>query len=323
MASKYNNYMTDEEKETVIRMYNEGYNTVQIGDCIGKNNSSIGRFLKKNGLCASYNKTGLLNADKKEIIELYSKGMTAREILPLFKDKVKSENTIMSIVKQAGINRGNGVPTNADVNYFEAIDTEAKAYFLGLFLADGNVHRLRRNTEQYAIQICLQAQDRYIIEKFKQEIQSSNKIRSARNQNEYSFGVHSLKMAHDLMDKGVVPCKTFKAELNYNIPQNLFRHYIRGIFDGDGTVYMSKCKTGTKKLRFGFYGTHKLVTQVQDWLIEQINITKHKIFDKEIVSFTIYQKMEDVKGFYDLMYKDATIYLERKKALFDNYLNAN
>lgn len=323
MESKYNKYITEEEQRIVLKMFMEGYNTVQIGKRIGKNNSSIGRFLKKNGLTPQNKKTGLLKADEEKIIELYRGGKTAREILPLFANKVKSENTIMSIVKQAGINRGNGVQTDADVNYFETIDTEEKAYFLGLFLSDGNVHKVKRNTEQYAIQICLQSKDSYILSRFKDEIHSLNKLRFAKNRNECYFGIHSVKMAHDLMRYGVVPCKSLIAELNYDVPKDLFRHYIRGLFDGNGTVYKYKYKNGTERLRFGLYGTYKIVTQFQDWLVEQIGITKHKIFNKGTVSFTVYQKEKDVRQFYDLIYKDTTIYLKRKKELFDNYFNAS
>ena len=297
-------------------MHSEGYNTVEIAKRLNRNNSSIGRFLRKNNLTVNYSKCKLRKSDKEKIVELYQQGLTAKEILSLYNDKVQTENTIMSIVKQVGVNRPRGIVSDADKDYFSVIDTEAKAYYLGLLLTDGNVHKTKRNTEQYVIQIDLKAEDREIIEKFKAEIHSSNQIRiyQNNNRNECLFGVCSTQMAHDLMDKGVFPNKTFEAELNFNIPPELFRHYIRGIFDGDGTVFVSK-----DKLRFGFYGTHKLVSQVQEWLGEQINISQNKVFDKPTVSFVIYQKKMDVLNFYNLIYKDATFYLRRKKDKFDNY----
>ena len=316
ISSKYNNYLTQEEKETILKMHNEGYNTVEIAKELNRNDSSIGRFLKKNNLSASYSKCKLRKSDKEAIIKLYQSGLTAKEILPQFIDKVQTENTIMAIVKQAGIGRPRGNVSDADSDYFSVIDTEAKAYYLGLFLTDGNVCKVKRNTEQYLIQISLKADDKEIIEKFKEEIHSSNKVRIYQNgkRNECLFGISSTKMAHDLMDKGIFPQKTFDTELNYNIPQELFRHYIRGIFDGDGTVFVSK-----DKLRFGFYGTHKLVSQVQDWLNEQIDISMNKVFDKPTVSFVVYQKKNDVLNFYNLIYQDANFYLKRKKEKFENY----
>lgn len=310
MSNKFNNYLSQDEKEIILKMHGEGYNTVEIAKQLNRNDSSIGRFLRKNNLTVNYSKCKLRNSDKDRIVELYQQGLTAKEILSLYKDKVQTENTIMAIVKQAGVNRPRGTVSDADKDYFSVIDTEAKAYYLGLLLTDGNVHKMKRNTDQYVIQIDLKSDDREIIEKFKAEIHSTNKIRvyQNNNRNECLFGICSTKMAHDLMDKGVFPNKSFEAELNYDIPPELFRHYIRGIFDGDGTVFVSK-----DKLRFGFYGTHKLVSQIQKWMGEQIGISQNKVFDKPTVSFVIYQKKIDVLNFYNLMYKDANFYLRRKK----------
>lgn len=316
MSSKYNNYLSNEEKEQILKMYHEGFNTVEIANQLHRNNSSIGRFLKKQNLPVLYSKCKLRTDDKKQIIDLYSKGCTAKEILNIFADKVKSENTIMALVKSVGIERPRGTVSDADCDYFETIDTEAKAYYLGLFLTDGNVHKVKRNTEQYLIQICLQEKDSNIIKKFKKELHSSNKIRyyEKNGRNECFFSISSTKMAHDLIKQGVYPNKTFSAKLNFNIPDYLFRHYIRGIFDGDGTVFVSK-----DRLRFGFYGTHQLVSEVQWWLGQQIKISQNKVFDKPTVSFVVYQKRKNVLDFYNLMYKDANFFIERKKEKFENY----
>lgn len=318
MKSKYNNYLTDEEKEIILNLHKQGYNTVEIGKRLNRSDSSIGRFLRKQGLKANYSKCQLTLEEKSRIIKLYTSGLTAKEILPLFTDKVKTENTIMSVVKNAGVGRPRGTQSDADIDYFSTIDSEEKAYFLGLLLTDGNVHRVKRNTEQYAIQIMLQYNDVDILERFKQELHSSNKVRRyiKDKRDECIFSVCSTKMAKDLAQWGVCPNKTFVAELCYKIPKELFRHYIRGIFDGDGTVFMSH-----GHLRFGFYGTHKLVSQTQEWLGSEIGISQNKVFDKESVSFVIYQKKQDVQNFYNLMYQDATVYLSRKKEKFDNFLN--
>ena len=309
--------LTIEEKEIILQLNKDGYNTVYISNQICRNNSTVGRFLKRNGLKTNCSKTNLSNQDKADIIKLYSQGLCAREILEKYCDKVHTENTIISIVKNAGIGSNRGCITNGNVDYFEKIDSEEKAYFLGLLLTDGNLHKVNRNTEQYVIQISLKLEDIEIVKKFKQALDSTNKVRifEKGNRKECIFGISSKKMAFDLMKWDITPVKTFNTELNFNIPENLFRHYIRGIFDGDGTVFISK-----GRLRFGFYGTHKLVSQIQDWLISQINISNNKVFDKETVSFVIYQKPKDVKNFYNLIYKDASIYLKRKKDKFDNYL---
>ncbi|RHP46917.1 helix-turn-helix domain-containing protein [Clostridium sp. AF32-12BH] len=319
MTSKYNNYLKDDEKEKILKMFDEGYNTVDIAKELGRNDCTIGRFLKKNGLQADYRKNGILKSDIKDICELYKSGKSAKEILEKYSDKIKCENTIINIVERNGISaRPRGTHVEFNVDYFENIDTEEKAYFLGLFLTDGNVHKVKRNTPQYRIQIGLKYQDAYIIEKFKQEIGSENQIShyERNGRNEAIFGVQSVKMATDLQKYGVYENKTFETELCYKIPDKLFKHYIRGIFDGDGTVFIRK---RTQSLAFGFYGTHKLLEQIQEYLFAEANITKNSIYDKSTVSFIINSKKQDIINFYKFIYSDASIYLERKKQVFEKH----
>lgn len=310
------NNLSDDEKRIILELHEQGYNTVEIGNILNRNNCTIGRYLKKCNQTTHKNKCKLRKEDKEKIVLLYKQGYTAKQILVYFSDKVKSENTIMSVVKKVGINRSGGVIPHCNQDYFETIDTEAKAYFLGLLLADGNIHKVKNQKNSYVVQIALKYKDHDILEKFKMELNSTNMIRHYKTEtrDECVFGVHSYKLAQDLMKKGIVPNKTFEAELNYNIPKELFRHYIRGIFDGDGTVFVTN-----DRLRFGFYGTHTLVSQIQEWLIEQISINKNKVFDKSTVSFVVYQRKNDVKNFYNLIYDNATFFLQRKKEKFENY----
>lgn len=43
-------YLTQEEKEKIIQLYNDGYNTVQTGEILGRSDCTIGSYLKKCGL---------------------------------------------------------------------------------------------------------------------------------------------------------------------------------------------------------------------------------------------------------------------------------
>lgn len=313
-------FLKEDEKEVILKMFDEGYNTVDIAKKLERNDCTIGRFLKKNGLKAGYTKNGILKSDVEDICSLYEQGKSAKEIMSKYADKIKCENTVINIVTRNGIQaRPRGTHVEFDVNYFEKIDSEEKAYFLGLFLTDGNVHKMKRNTDQYRIQIDLKYQDEYIIKRFKDAIHSNNQVShyNKNGRNEAIFAIHSTKMANDLRAYGIYENKTFDAELCYKVPYELFKHYIRGIFDGDGTVYVRNNKK--QQFAFGFYGTHKLVQQVQEYLNEQIGMTKNSIYDKETVSFILNSKKQDVINFYKFIYSDASIYLTRKKQVFENY----
>lgn len=322
MTSKFNNYLTDEEKEKIIEMHRQGYSTVSIAKKIGRRDSSIGRFLKKNGYERNNYKNGILNEEIEDIVQLYQSGKTAREILEKYSHKIKCENTIINIVERNGIkSRPRGVFKDFNKRYFETIDTESKAYYLGLLLTDGNVFKAKRNTDQYRIQIGLKYEDVDIVEKFKTELESDAKVSHYENngRNECIFGVNSKEMAYDLKKYGIHERKTFDAELTELIQPELYPHYIRGIFDGDGTVYI---RNKTNQLTFGFYGTHNLVAQVKQYLIEKIGLNDNSIYDKETVSFVTFTRQQDVINFYKFIYSNSNFYLTRKKEVFEKYFQS-
>lgn len=59
--------------------------------------------------------------------------------------------------------------------FFEKIDNEEKAYFLGLLIADGNV--FKDNTgRQASISITLNLEDKYMLLKFKEVLQANTNI---------------------------------------------------------------------------------------------------------------------------------------------------
>lgn len=304
-------------------MHNAGYNTVQIAKELDRSNSSIGRFLAKQNLKVYNNRTGILQYEIADICDMYSSGITAEKILEKYKDKIKCENTIINIAKRNGIKiRSRGIQTHFDKNYFSNIDNEAKAYFLGLLLADGNVYQYKRNAEQYKIQIELNTEDQYLIEEFRNQIKSTNVIfNENRNINDTishmsHFSVDSVKMAHDLISLGVTPRKSGIAELTALVPKELYRHYIRGYFDGNGTVSLQRNDTF---LYFGFYGGHNIIYQIHEWLSKEIHVSNRKIIDKEKdhISFVSYSTTQDLISFYKLMYSDANYYMHRKKEKFD------
>ena len=320
--NKYNNYISDLEKEQIIKMYEEGYTTVAIGEKLNRNNSSIGRFLKKNNLKRKNYKNGILDSEIKDIVTQYKEGKTAKQILEKYKNKIKCEKTIINIVKRSGVDiRPRGKISYFNKNYFEKIDTEGKAYFLGLLLTDGNVHRLKRNTPQYVIQLQLNVNDIDIIEKFKKELDANTKIiiddRKGKRNAMCCFRVQSKKLAEDLRKYGVVERKTLVTELTKLVPKELYRHYIRGIFDGDGTVFLRN----KNNLSFGFYGTHTLVSQTKEWLVEEIGVNNNLVHDQKdaMVSFVTFSKRNDIINFYKLMYTDSSFYLKRKKDKFETY----
>jgi len=56
------------------------------------------------------------------------------------------------------------------------------------------------------------------------------------------FSVNRREFVKNLIDKGCHQAKTFTLEFSKFLREDLKRHFIRGYFDGDGTIYLAKMK---------------------------------------------------------------------------------
>src|SRR6185436_15958506 len=102
---------------------------------------------------------------KQKLCELYNSGKyTCTELADIFD---KSISAICFMLHRLGIKvnkcpKKNALKYSLNENYFNTVDTEDKAYFLGLFYADG----YNRRKDGYC-GIQLQSDDSYILEKFR------------------------------------------------------------------------------------------------------------------------------------------------------------
>lgn len=130
-------------------------------------------------------------------------------------------------------------------DFFSSIDTELQAYLLGFYASDGSINEKRKT-----FRIHLQEQDSDIVYLFKDMIcpdartfELKDRICvNPRNGKEYkgcnSFGVdiNSSKICNDLVNLGFGYNKTYSENSLPPIKKDLIRHFIRGYFDGDGTI---------------------------------------------------------------------------------------
>ena len=327
-----NSPFSEELKKQIFSLHKQGLNSKEIGKIVGKTNKAINKFLNKNGLNTSNSIYRILTENEiSDIFTRYQNGEVARTILQDYADKIKCENTIISIIRDKGIEIKEPKRYTKIIHedFFEKIDTEEKAYILGFLITDGYVIYPNRKGRAPFWGITLQMQDKYMLEKIKSIIgvdkqlsDNTNKLhntegRKKENRNESVFIVTSLKMVNDLKQYGVVPKKSFTIQFPKNISLNFLNHFIRGVFDGDGGISGKNCY---------FCGCHLFIEEIQNFLIKELDISKTKITDKyyfikngnknSTSSFKFTSK-KDVKAFYEYIYKDATIYLTRKKEKFE------
>lgn len=233
--------------------------------------------------------------------------------------------------------------------FFSNIDTEEKAYILGLIYSDGNINASKQYNS-YALNFGQMERDLDIVLKIKDAMGANNHIIESKNKfNDnifYSLSIHSKQIYDDLVRLGVAENKSLIIEFNEKIvPDFLLHHFIRGLFDGDGCVWNGKRKkmivkdssrkTGYRErivhnVKFTYTGNTNFVNELQNTLCRLLGLKKTKlnytITDKsrrnlKRVCTMEYCGRKNIKQLYEYLYHDATIFGKRKKEKFEEILN--
>lgn len=213
-------------------------------------------------------------------------------------------------------------------NFFKIIDTEEKAYILGLFAADGNISKSTTN-----IKLELKYTDVDILEKIKEAMDynfnlihcnyKSHFPNSDKIYDNYLIRLNiTNKTIHtDIQKYGLTPNKSETLDINLDlIPEEFIHHFLRGLWDGDGSISVSYNRASE-------YFTMDLTTssimydKIYNILDNNVdNFKGYGYFRHKEKTYTKTLVVSSKKVVYKLLkylYKDATIYLDRK---YNKYL---
>lgn len=304
-------------KELLISLFKSGKSYRDIAEVTGVQWKSVRASLKRWGFQREYDPKVLTTLQEKEAIELYENNVPVYKIAEIYGCSIAP---LYKLLKLKGVTKPPGENTRkyaVNHDYFENIDSEDKAYFLGFMYADGynrQVHGQKSMTLNLAIK------DISVIESLREKVCPDKKLyinyRSLKNpnwQDSVCLSVQSVKLSDDLAKWGCVQAKTHILTFPENLDPNFYRHFIRGYFDGDGYC---------NPKRFDLIGTIPFLERVQEILMKELNLNKTKLGrrhkDREdTIRTLIYGGTHVTKRIYEYLYKDAEYFLERKKLNFN------
>lgn len=197
---------------------------------------------------------------------------------------------------------------NLDEDFFEKIDTEQKAYILGLLATDGCVANGKSHSNR--VFLSLQAGDEHILQEVLLAMRSTSRIHNRPKGNFPGSGpmkyiaVSSRKLVADLATWGIVPRKSHI--LTYaNVPVRLESHYVRGLFDGDGSLH--------PKI-FYFLGTEALIDGIAAAIKRHTGVVLQKRKAGRLYRCSGYKGSRKVLHW---LYEKSTMFLRRKRKIFD------
>lgn len=236
---------------------------------------------------------------------------------------------------------------SVDDNYFEKINSQKKAYWLGWLITDGYVIT-KLNTNRgicnvNSIGLKLQSKDRYVLEDFKKDLNTDISIKTIKDRKafEYTnkitnktvcikggeqaeFHFSSAKMIQDLAKYGIHQNKTYDVTFPKELESKYYPGFIAGVISGDGCINIKLNHGKTYLLRCLIAGTFDLIDNIKNILVKEIGVNPDKKVTKNKDSkclYTLELNQTETIALYYWLQKNGISLMERKNKLIEEFIN--
>lgn len=257
-----------------------------------------------------------------KVCKLYNDGYGNIELCKLFGVTC---GTISRILNRNNIKKYKGRKPSIkyDINFFSSY-TPQSCYWAGFIYADGCI------TDKYGaykVSLGIKSDDGYHLDKFSNIIKFyGHKYDDAHN-NAKILTISGKYFVNDLKNKfGIVPKKSLTINFPQTIPSIYLNHFVRGIFDGDGSITFTKNNKGAISI-IGNMSTILAIVDIAYYIIDikvanySNNTSGKPSIQNQGNVFSIRYQNRNAKKFLDWMYNnsDNTIRLDRKFLRYNEY----
>ncbi len=207
-----------------------------------------------------------------------------------------------------------------DVNedFFSSWSNET-VYVLGIIYSDGNVYQ-----KGHYYKLSITQKEPELLNKIKFLMNCNAKLTFTKKRGVagelYSLSVQNKKIYEDLIKLGLTPNKSLTTDFP-NIPQEYVRHFVRGCWDGDGSVYIGT-RSGSIRASFTSGSLNFIKGMLNE--LEKAGLKKRTIYTLKRKNPSYYFRFSgfsQCKDLYHYLYDDVPPeqYLERKCNVFKDY----
>ena len=243
--------------------------------------------------------------DKNELYNLY----VVQNLGSIQISKIKNigKTTVLNYIEKYGITKkssGAQIKYIANDKFFNKWSIDL-AYCLGFIASDGHVWKKRPY-----ITIGIHTKDIAILEYIRDKISTESKIRVSKDK--CQICIFSKNIHKKLTKLGIDHNKTFNLKLP-NMPNKYISHFIRGFFDGDGSIWKTNFYCGGKDYYYAniVSASQQILDDIHNYLgFGKVKKIKNKYYELKFCQ-------TDCIKLFDIIYKDATFKLQRK---YDKFL---
>lgn len=313
-----NRYENGESQDSIGRRYNVSRTVIRR---VFKNNQISTRTIQEaNGKTVP-----------EEIAEkvVYNYCVLKKGLLPSGAPYGLTQFMVEKILKEYGIRKRTYTEAKDGLRKYSVNDDYFKtqshnmAYILGFLAADGNIAK-----KENKIDLALAESDKEILEKINQEIENTRPIkiydRHDGHQLTAKLQVFSSTMKKDLAHYNIVPAKTFILTPPELLAREYIISYIRGFFDGDGSIYYAGT---TFTWRVGS-ASKKILEWMRSFLAEEYGIVNNKLYYSKLANGTDFYYLQytgqaKMEKLYKALYVPNSLRLQRKYDFFTHYMNTH
>lgn len=304
------------DEDAFIRSNYKNKTYKEIGEILGRSDKSIKKRAIRLGINKKAEQIKFSPQEIQQLKRIYNEcGPYKRkeEILKSFPDR-----TYAAVVQKAvrlGITPDSSRVHHFNENYFKVIDNNRKAYFYGLWCADGH---LVKNSVGFT----LQEEDSYLLEAFQEEIGSDYKIRQRTTKTNIicELNIHSKVMTEQIKNLGGRERKSLTIKFP-KIDKRYYGSFIRGLYDGDGTI-------GTTRqgyLRFSIIGSKEMIKTIHKIFCDKFDFpykNNYYVRDRNAICEYTGQRAEKIiQWIYTFTQEEEDLVMKRKMKKYTSFVS--